>query len=124
MSKKISVSLQLYSGYLLCVIHVCRLLQYTSLFLRAFRCIGSPVGTLLKEIFTGGPTITLKVKEEQIVQMLHFVFTQNESSEEPIDGKMSMILALQELVKVLQESWMHLLGLTLTIYRSKSLIFH
>ena len=83
-----------------------RLLQYTSLFLKASRYIGSPVGTLLREIFSGGPTITLKVKEEQIVQMMHFVFARDESrldgTEEAIDigGKLSMILALQELVKV------------------------
>ena len=77
--------------------------------MKAYRFIGSPVGVLLREIFSGGPTITLKIKEEQIVQMMHFVFAQDESSrpgetEEAIDigGKLSMILALQELVKVLQ----------------------
>ena len=80
-----------------------RLLPYTSLFLKASRYIGSPAGTLLREIFSGGPTITLKIKEEQIIQMMHFVFARDESrldGSEDIGGKMSMILALQELVKV------------------------
>jgi hypothetical protein len=73
--------------------------------MKASRYIGSPVGTLLREIFLGGPTITLKIKEEQIVEMMHFVFSRDESSrlserEEAIGigGKLSMILALQELV--------------------------
>ena len=83
------------------------MLPYTSLFLKASRYIGSPVGTLLKEIFSGGPTVTLKIKEEQIIQMMHFVFAQDEckldGSEDAVGicGKLSMILALQELVKVL-----------------------
>ena len=76
--------------------------------MKASRFIGSPVGALLREIFSGGPTITLKIKEEQIVQMMQFVFSQDESSgpgetEEAIciGGKLSMILALQELIKVI-----------------------
>ena len=75
--------------------------------MKASRFIGSPVGALLREIFSGGPIITLKIKEEQIVQMMHFVFARDGSSgpEEAIDvgGRLSMILALQELVKVLQD---------------------
>ena len=67
--------------------------------MKASRFIGSPVGALLREIFSGGPTITLKIKEEQIVQMMQFVFSQDESSGS--GGKLSMILALQELIKVL-----------------------
>ena len=77
--------------------------------MKASRFIGSPVGGLLREIFSGGPTVALKIKEEQIVQMMHFVFAREETSrlgerEEAIDigGKLSMILALQELVKVPQ----------------------
>ena len=76
--------------------------------MKASRFIGSPVGALLREIFSGGPTITLNIKEEQIVQMMQFVFARDETSrlgerEEAVDisGKLSMILALQELIKVL-----------------------
>jgi hypothetical protein len=78
--------------------------------MKASRYIGSSVGTLLSEIFSGGPTITLKIKEEQIIQMMHFVFARDEDSDTElsergeaihIGGKLSMILALQELVKVL-----------------------
>ena len=70
--------------------------------MKAYRFIGSPVGVLLREIFSGGPTITLKIKEEQIVQMMHFVFVRETEEAIDIGGKLSMILALQELVKVLQ----------------------
>ena len=61
----------------------------------------------MREIFSGGPTITLKIKEEQIIQMMHFMFARDESRFDVIEeaigigGKLSMILALQELVKVL-----------------------
>ena len=87
-------------------IHTGRLLQYIGLFLKASRHIGSPVGILLREIFSGGPTITVKVKEEQIIQMMHFVFARDKSRPDKrkevtdIGGRLSMILALQELVKV------------------------
>ena len=85
--------------------HVIRLLQYVSLFLKASGHIGSPVGTLLKEVFSGGPTISLKIKEEQVVQMMHLVFARDDRERVNatglrIDGKMTMILALQELAKV------------------------
>ena len=87
-------------------LHVIRLLQYVSLFLKASGHIGSPVGTLLKEIFSGGPMISLKIKEEQVVQMMHLVFARDDRERANatglrIDGKMTMILALQELAKVL-----------------------
>ena len=81
-------------------------MQYLGLFLKASRHIGSPVGTLLREIFSGGPTITVKVKEEQVIQMMHFVFARDKCRPDEregvtdIGGRLSMILALQELVKV------------------------
>ena len=116
-------------GYLLYGIHVIRLLQYTSLFLKASRYIGSPVGTLLREILSGGPTITLKIKEEQIVQMMHFVFARDESrldkSEEAIriGGKLSMIMALQELIKVMRGYEERIFNVNDILIRFKTLIF-
>lgn len=84
---------------------VIRLLHYVDLFLKASSCIGSPVGTLLKEIFSGGPAIALKIKEEHIVRMMHLVFAQDEGETSnamklKLDGKMTLILALQALTKV------------------------
>ena len=82
-----------------------RLLEYISLFLKAATFIGAPVGTLLQEIFSGGPSISLKVKEEVIVRMMHLVFVKEESdlsSASLLDheGRAAMVMALQELVQV------------------------
>ena len=76
-----------------------------NLFLKAAVYVGSPVGVLLREIFSGGPTISLKIKEEQIIHMMHLVFAKEKSEISTatrlgIEGKAAMIVALQELVKV------------------------
>ena len=73
-----------------------------NLFLKAAVYVGLPVGLLLREIFSGGPAISLKIKEEQIIHMMHLVFAKekNETTRLGIEGKAAMIAALQELVKV------------------------
>ena len=82
-----------------------RLLEYISLFLKAATFIGAPVGTLLQEIFSGGPSISLKVKEEVVVRMMHLVFVKEESNLSSAslldhEGRAAMVMALQELVQV------------------------
>ncbi len=69
-----------------------------NLFLKAAVYVGLPVGILLKEIFSGGPAISLKIKEEQVIQLMHLVFAKETGI--GFDGKAAMICALQELVKV------------------------
>ena len=69
-----------------------------NLFLKAAIYVGPSVGVLLKEIFSGGPTISLKIKEEQVIQLMHLVFARETGM--GLEGKAALICALQELVKV------------------------
>lgn len=83
--------------YINLVIKHCRLLQYLDLFLDA--CLESQekidlaiMGKLLEEIFSGGPSVTLQVKEKHIVKMMKLFF-----SEEPSP---SILQALMKLLVV------------------------
>lgn len=54
--------------------HTCRLLQHLDLFLNSCSLeqvkLGLPIGELLQEIFQGGPSITLIVKDQHIAKMM------------------------------------------------------
>ena len=90
-----------------------RLFEYVNLFLKvavhdgplAEPLVGPLVGILLREIFSGGPSITLKIKEEQIIHMMQLVFKKEDcdtpsSTELLMEARCAISLALQELVKV------------------------
>ena len=82
-----------------------RLFENVNLFLKVAVHVGSPGGILLKEIFSGGPSISLKIREEQIIHMIQLIFKKNEceTSSSPglgIEARCAVLLALQELVKV------------------------
>lgn len=79
-----------------------RLFEYTGLFLNAAVYVGPSVGLLLRELFSGGPSISLKINEEHIQHMMNLVFMQGRSGTLSLgtEGRAAMMLALQELVKV------------------------
>lgn len=83
----------------------CRILQYVDLFLRAASADVAPhVARLLREIFSGGPSLSLKIKESQIASIMDKVFLKNTRSGQAtisLEGKAEFVAALQELVTVI-----------------------
>lgn len=76
-----------------------RLLQYTDIFLNVMSGdLGPSVGILLQEIFRGGPTISLAVKEGQIQKMLQSMLAKGK--ETAAETNSALAEALQELVLV------------------------
>ena len=84
---------------------LCRLLSHVNTFLYAANEIGASVGLLLREIFHGGPSISLVLRPEMAKKILRLVLakTKNQQvtkSSLQVETISSLADALQELVVV------------------------
>ncbi len=61
--------------------------------------LGISIGLLMREVFSGGPSIALKVKDDQIVSIMNFLFI-NIENEAFIPTKVTLVDALIELLLV------------------------
>ncbi len=76
-----------------------RVLNHLHVFLKASNSeLGPYIGDLLREVFSGGPSITLAVKEEHIYSIMNLVFLNR--GEKCTSVNMSIINALFELLLV------------------------
>lgn len=58
-----------------CTVHFSRLVRHLSSFIKAASGdLGPQIGELLREIFAGGPSITLSMKEEDIWKIMRLIF--------------------------------------------------
>lgn len=87
---------------ILCLHHqsfVYRLLQQLDAFIKAIPGkLGPSIGVLLCEIFSGGPSITLSVKEDQIWRMVCKLFAKGKEAH--CQTNSALMSALTELIQV------------------------
>ena len=75
------------------------MIHHLHVFLKASNSeLGPYIGDLLREVFSGGPSITLAVKEEHIYSIMNLVFLNR--GEKCTSVNMSIINALFELLLV------------------------
>lgn len=91
------------------VIFLCRLLYHLDAFIKAVPGeLGPYIGELFCEIFKGGPSITLSLKEDQLWQMINLIFARG--NESFTDTHAVLLDAFHELliVKAPMKEWLGL----------------